>query len=102
MEHPKLNQGRGQAFTICLFVLPKQCSFVLPKQFLSFFCQIPLRSDRDLKVSLSVFDSNGNEFDDASSLVIDWAVDRTDIGSFVNKDTQYEQNGGKTKSKYFL
>ena len=49
-----------------------------------------------------MFDSNGNEFDDASSLVINWAVDRTDIGSFVNKDTQYEQNGGKTKSKYFL
>ena len=45
-----------------------------------------------------MFDSNGNEFDDASSLLIDWRADRSDIGSFVNKGTQYEQDGGDFRS----
>lgn len=67
-----------------------------------------MRNDRDLKIYLSVFDSNGNEFDDASSLIVNWVVDKLNVASFTEKETQYEHasgnyknnQNGKTKSNY--
>ena len=63
---------------------------------------MPVRNDRELKVYLSVYDSKGNEFDDASSLVIEWTSAPKEIGYFINKHTQVEnypgdgvKNGGK-------
>ena len=78
---------------------------------LIFFClllQVPILNQRELTIYLSVFDNNGNEFDDASSLHVEWMSSRHDIGEFTKQNTQYEQfNGnfannqhGGTKSKY--
>jgi len=41
-----------------------------------------------------VYDSRGNEFDDASSLVIEWSSQREDVGHFVNKQTKIENHSG--------
>eukprot|EP00111_Clytia_hemisphaerica_P008784 TCONS_00025681-protein len=63
--------------------------------------RIPVRNDRELTIYLAIYDSNGNKFDDASSLNIQWSSDRNDVASFSSQDTLYEgyqgnaiQNGG--------
>lgn len=43
-----------------------------------------------MRVNVFVYDSNGNIFDDASSLQIDWSVDDSQAVLLSHKDTQYE------------
>ena len=71
--------------------------------FIVFVLQIPVMNDRELTVDLLIYDSNGNLFDDASSLHVDWSTDDISAAEFLTKcsksaprkaDRSTKSNGG--------
>ncbi|XP_047146809.1 nuclear pore membrane glycoprotein 210 isoform X1 [Hydra vulgaris] len=52
--------------------------------------RIPVRNNRELRIDVQVYSTNGIIFDDFSSLDINWSIDNTDAATLSTKETKFE------------